>query len=43
MPGWTSTAQRYFTDDDVHTFSCRLDGLRRYEKTLGAELSGGGR
>ncbi|SMD20637.1 Predicted site-specific integrase-resolvase [Kibdelosporangium aridum] len=24
----------------VHTFSCRLDGLRRYEKTLKEELSG---
>ncbi|MFC9245138.1 IS607 family transposase [Streptomyces sp. NPDC057136] len=27
----------------VHTFSCRLYGLRRYEKTLKDELSGGGR
>jgi predicted site-specific integrase-resolvase len=27
----------------VHTFSCRLDGLRRYEKTLKDELGDGGR
>lgn len=27
----------------VHTFSCRLYGLRRYEKTLKDELRGGGR
>ncbi|MBQ0893662.1 IS607 family transposase [Micromonospora purpureochromogenes] len=27
----------------VRTFSCRVDGLRRYEKTLRDELSGGGR
>ncbi len=27
----------------VHTFSCRLDGLRRYEKTLRDELTGGTR
>lgn len=27
----------------VHTFSCRLYGLRRYEKTLKDELTGGGR
>lgn len=27
----------------AHTFSCRLYGLRKYEKTLKVELSGGGR
>lgn len=27
----------------VHTFSCRLYGLRKYEKTLKGELAGGGR
>lgn len=27
----------------VRTFSCRLYGLRRYEKTLKDELAGGGR
>jgi predicted site-specific integrase-resolvase len=27
----------------VHTFSCRLDGLRRYDKTLRDELAGGAR
>ena len=27
----------------VHTFSCRLHGLRRYEKALKDELGGGGR
>jgi predicted site-specific integrase-resolvase len=27
----------------VHTFSCRLYGLRRYEKTLKDEFAGGGR
>ncbi|MFD4761898.1 IS607 family transposase [Streptomyces sp. NPDC058439] len=27
----------------VHTFSCRLYGLRRYEKALKDELAGGGR
>jgi predicted site-specific integrase-resolvase len=26
----------------VRTFSCRLDGLRRYEKVIKAELTGGG-
>lgn len=26
----------------VHTFSCRLRGLRRYEKKLKKELAGGG-
>jgi predicted site-specific integrase-resolvase len=27
----------------VHTFSCRLYGLCRYEKTLPNDLTGGGR
>jgi Predicted site-specific integrase-resolvase len=27
----------------VHTFSCRLYGLRKYEKTLKGEFAGGGR
>lgn len=27
----------------VHTFSCRVYGLRRYERALQDELGGGGR